>query len=170
MKLSVVQRFSVGANTASLTKRSGASSKAQKGLSTAAAIGGAAIGAVSSAGLIFAADGGVKHGVTIGGNASGGIPGLINNVGKFVAQIYTSISGIVTVLALLVVIAALVIRLVAQDPKTVQMATMALKKAIICWIIINTVGYFLTTGTQFVDGGGVTMDSNWGTGGATTTT
>lgn len=158
MKLSVAQSFMVGANTASLVRGAdGASHEAGKGLSIAASAGGALVGAVGSTGLIFAAK---DPGVIIESNAKGGIPKLISRIGSYAAQIYNSISGIVTVVALLVVIVALIVKAVAQEPKTVQMATMALKKVVICWLIINTVGYFISTGADFSNNGGVDL-SNW---------
>lgn len=74
-------------------------------------------------------------------------------------DIYTEILAISTIVAVTVAAIALVIRMVSRSQRAVDEATSWLKRVVITWIILNTLGFIvaylqpLIQGGQYVVGG-----------------
>lgn len=72
---------------------------------------------------------------------------MLNNLG-------TKLTGITTLVAVVMAIICLLIRMFSRSPRSVESATEWLKRIAISWIIINSLQYILNWLTQLTAGGG----------------
>jgi hypothetical protein len=72
---------------------------------------------------------------------------------SMLTDIYGRILGISTIVAVVVAAVALVIRMVSRNQRAVDEATAWLKRIVITWIILNSLGFIVTYIRPLVDGG-----------------
>lgn len=69
------------------------------------------------------------------------------------ADVYDKILGISTIVAVVMAAVALVLRMVSKNQRTVDEATQWLKRIVITWIILNSLGFIVAYVAPLVDGG-----------------
>ena len=68
-------------------------------------------------------------------------------------DIYTQILGISTIVGVTAAAVALIIRMVSRNQRAVDEATTWLKRIVITWIILNTLGFIIAYIQPFLQGG-----------------
>jgi len=81
---------------------------------------------------------------------SGNIWTTFTNVMK---DIYTQLLGISTIVAVVAAALALIIRMVSRNQRAVDEATSWLKRIVVTWIILNTLGFFIAYIQPWIAGG-----------------
>ena len=76
-----------------------------------------------------------------------------DKLSSMLTDIYGKILGISTIVAVVVAAVALVIRMVSRNQRAVDEATQWLKRIVITWIILNSLGFIVTYIKPLVDGG-----------------
>ena len=76
-----------------------------------------------------------------------------DKLSSMLTYIYGKILGISTIVAVVVAAVALVIRMVSRNQRAVDEATQWLKRIVITWIILNSLGFIVTYIKPLVDGG-----------------
>lgn len=79
--------------------------------------------------------------------------GIFAKAKDMLGSLYADILGITTIIAVLCAVIALLMRMFSSNQKTVDTATQWLKRIVISWIIINTLGYFVNWLSEFTKGG-----------------
>lgn len=72
---------------------------------------------------------------------------------SMIYDVYGKILGISTVAAVTVAAVALIIRMVSRNQRAVDEATQWLKRIVITWIILNSLGFIVTYISPLVSGG-----------------
>jgi len=72
--------------------------------------------------------------------------GMLNSV-------YSQILGISTVVAVVCASIALLMMFTSKNQKTIDEARSWLKRIVICWSVLNLLGFFVTYLSDFVEGG-----------------
>jgi uncharacterized membrane protein YozB (DUF420 family) len=86
------------------------------------------------------------------GNNSGG--GTIwTQFSNVMRDIYTQLLGISTILAVTAAAVALIVRMVSRNQRAVDEATSWLKRIVVTWIILNTMGFFIAYIQPWLAGG-----------------
>ena len=81
---------------------------------------------------------------------SGNIWTTFTNVMK---DIYTQLLGISTIVAVVAAAIALIIRMVSRNQRAVDEATSWLKRIVVTWIILNTLGFIIAYIQPWLAGG-----------------
>lgn len=68
-------------------------------------------------------------------------------------DVYDQILSISTITAIVVAAIALIIRMVSRNQRAVDEATQWIKRVVITWIILNSLGFIVTYISPLVDGG-----------------
>lgn len=76
-----------------------------------------------------------------------------NKLSTMLADVYGKILGISTIVAVTFAAVALVIRMVSRNQRAVDEATQWLKRIVITWVILNSLGFIVTYIKPLVDGG-----------------
>lgn len=76
-----------------------------------------------------------------------------DKLSAMLTDIYGKILGISTIVAVVVAAVALVIRMVSRNQRAVDESTQWLKRIVITWIILNSLGFIVTYIKPLVDGG-----------------
>ncbi len=76
-----------------------------------------------------------------------------DKLSSMLTDIYGKILGISTIVAVVVAAVALVIRMVSRNQRAVDEASAWLKRIVITWIILNSLGFIVTYIKPLVDGG-----------------
>jgi len=82
--------------------------------------------------------------------AGGNIWTQFSNVMK---DIYTQLLGISTIVAVVAAAIALIIRMVSRNQRAVDEATSWLKRIVVTWIILNTLGFIIAYIQPWIQGG-----------------
>lgn len=69
---------------------------------------------------------------------------MFDKVKEVMGSLYTAILAISTGAALLITLIALLFRMFATNPRTIETATMWIKRVIVTWIFINVLGFIFT--------------------------
>ncbi len=69
------------------------------------------------------------------------------------ADVYSKILGISTIVAVVSAAIALVIRMVSKNQRSVDEATQWLKRIVVTWIILNSLGFIVAYVAPLVEGG-----------------
>ena len=72
---------------------------------------------------------------------------------SMLTDIYGKILGISTIVAVVVAAVALVIRMVSRNQRAVDESTQWLKRIVITWVVLNSLGFIVTYIKPLVDGG-----------------
>ncbi len=72
---------------------------------------------------------------------------------QMLGEVYDKIFGLTTLVAVLMAVIALVIRMISRNQRAVEEATNWLKRIAICWLLINGLGFIVTTLGDLVAGG-----------------
>lgn len=70
--------------------------------------------------------------------------GIFKRIGTMITSVYNDIFAITTACAVLTATIALVIRMVSSNQRSVDTASMWLKRIVISWIAINSMTYIIT--------------------------
>ena len=89
-------------------------------------------------------------------------PVLANNtiwtqISKAVKDVYGQILGISTIVAVTAAAIALLVRMISRNQRAVDEATTWLKRILITWLILNTLGFIISYLQGFITGGQYTM-------------
>lgn len=97
---------------------------------------------------------------------------IFDKVGSFANSLYLRFTAISTVLGVVCVTIALVIRMLAKKQKPVDEANEWIKRIVISYVAINCMGLFINFIQPYISGAGWTYDGNTGgtSGGAEATT
>ena len=87
---------------------------------------------------------------------SGGTQDIWSKFQSMMFDIYGKILGISTIVAVTVAAVALVIRMVSQNQHAIENANSWLKRIVITWIILNTLGFIVAYVQPLVQGGAYT--------------
>ena len=68
-------------------------------------------------------------------------------------DIYGKVLGVSTIIAVTAAAVALVIRMVSRNQRAVDEATSWLKRIVITWVILNTLGFIIAYLQPLVEGG-----------------
>lgn len=82
-------------------------------------------------------------------------------------DVYGKIVGISTIVAVTVAAIALIIRMVSRNQRAVDEATSWLKRIVITWIVLNSLGFIVAYLQPLIAGGGYTPGGGSGGGGGT---
>lgn len=88
-----------------------------------------------------------------GGGNSGGGNTIWTQFSNVMRDIYTQLLGISTILAVTAAAVALIVRMVSRNQRAVDEATSWLKRIVITWIILNTMGFFIAYIQPWLAGG-----------------
>ena len=80
-------------------------------------------------------------------------------------DVYGKIVGISTIVAVTVAAIALIIRMVSRNQRAVDEATSWLKRIVITWIVLNSLGFIVAYLQPLIAGGGYTPGGGSGGGG-----
>ena len=83
-------------------------------------------------------------------------------------DVYGKIVGISTIVAVTVAAIALIIRMVSRNQRAVDEATSWLKRIVITWIVLNSLGFIVAYLQPLIAGGGYTPGGGSGGGGGGT--
>ena len=72
---------------------------------------------------------------------------------KIMKDVYGQVVGISTIVAVTVAAIALVVRMVSRNQRAVDEATAWLKRIVITWIILNSLGFIVAYLRPLIDGG-----------------
>lgn len=72
---------------------------------------------------------------------------------EIMKDVYTQILGVSTIIAVTAAAVALVIRLVSRNQRAVDEASSWLKRIVVTWVILNTLGFIVAYLQPLVDGG-----------------
>lgn len=87
---------------------------------------------------------------------SGGTQDIWSKFQSMMFDIYGKILGISTIVAVTVAAVALVIRMVSQNQHAIENANSWLKRIVITWIVLNTLGLIVAYVQPLVQGGAYT--------------
>lgn len=76
-----------------------------------------------------------------------------SKLSSMVYDVYGKILGISTVAAVTTAAVALIIRMVSRNPRAIDEATQWLKRIVVTWIILNSLGFIVTYISPLVTGG-----------------
>lgn len=76
-----------------------------------------------------------------------------DKLNSMLVDIYGKLLGISTIIAVTVAAVALIIRMVSRNQRAVDEATQWLKRVVITWVILNSLGFIVTYIKPLVDGG-----------------
>ncbi len=68
-------------------------------------------------------------------------------------DIYKNVLGISTIVAAVAACVALIIRMVSKNQRAVEEASSWLKRIVVCWLVLNSLGFFVTYLTPLIQGG-----------------
>lgn len=80
-----------------------------------------------------------------------------NQISVAVKDVYGQILGISTLIAVTAAAIALIVRMVSRNQRAVDEATSWLKRIVITWIILNTLGFIIAYLQGFMTGGQYTF-------------
>jgi putative copper export protein len=83
----------------------------------------------------------------------GGANTIWTQFSNVMRDIYTQLLGISTILAVTAAAIALIVRMVSRNQRAVDEATSWLKRIVITWIILNTMGFFIAYIQPWIAGG-----------------
>jgi hypothetical protein len=76
-----------------------------------------------------------------------------DTVSSMVKDVYGKIVGISTIVAVTVAAIALIVRMISRNQRAVDEATSWLKRIVVTWIILNTLGFFVAYLQPLIKGG-----------------
>lgn len=78
-------------------------------------------------------------------------------ISEAVQSVYTQILGISTIIAVTAAAIALLVRMISRNQRAVDEATTWLKRILITWLILNTLGFIIAYLQGFINGGRYTI-------------
>ena len=72
---------------------------------------------------------------------------------EIMASIYTELLGISTIVAVTAAAVALLVRMISRNERAVAEATSWLKRIVVTWIVLNTLGFIVAYIQPMVEGG-----------------
>ena len=91
--------------------------------------------------------------------AAGSTPATTNMWERFselMQDIYGQIVGISTIVAVTMAVVALIVRMVSRNQRAVDEATTWLKRIVITWVVLNSLGFFVAYVQPLITGGNYT--------------
>jgi hypothetical protein len=83
---------------------------------------------------------------------------MLDNVKTIMGDLYGALFAISTGLALLISLIALLFKMLAANPRTIETANMWLKRVIVTWVIINLLGFIFNFLSDLTEGGSAAWD------------
>jgi len=68
-------------------------------------------------------------------------------------DVYGQLVGISTIVAVTAAAIALLVRMISRNQRAVDEATSWLKRIVIAWVVLNTLGFFIAYLQQYITGG-----------------
>ena len=86
-------------------------------------------------------------------NTPGGANSIWTQFTAVMKDIYSQLLGISTIVAVVAAAIALIVRMVSRNQRAVDEATSWLKRIIITWVILNTLGFIIAYIQPWIQGG-----------------